>query len=93
MLIVIRAAAIDYQRQGSRDPREVQGSFKTEVVRNFTSIEIFIIRPDNRDLPKRRAVVCMPNSMTMRRGVEPSFLYQLERWMVPGWSTVQESLR
>ena len=26
-------------------------------------------------------------------GIEPSFLYQLERWMVPGWSTVQKGFR
>jgi len=39
----------------------------------------------------------MPNSIAITKSysdeVEPSFLYQLERWMVPGWSTVQKGFR
>ena len=77
-----------------------------QVIQKLTLI--LRIRPDNRDQPKCRAVVRMPNihditvsidsatgSIDSARlsGIEPSFLYQLERWMVPGWSTVQKGFR
>jgi hypothetical protein len=66
-----------------------------QVIQKLTLI--LRIRPDNRDQPKCRAVVRMPNTTAITKsysdGVEPSFLYQLERWMVPGWSTVQKDFR
>jgi hypothetical protein len=49
--------------------------------------------PNNINMTTSNGSATVSNDSAIMLEIEPSFLYQLERWMVPGWSTVQKGLR